>query len=765
MAIEPPSPTSSALAAPLLELWGGVECSLNRVGDEFFCQLSRSGHIERSSDIDMIASLGLRALRYPILWEKCAPNGFDSVCWEWPDARLLQLRELNIRPIVGLVHHGGGPRHTSLVHDEFALGLARWAQMVAERFPWVDAYTPVNEPLTTARFSALYGFWFPHARDDRSFARALVNQCRATVLAIHAIRRVNPRAILIQNEDIGEVYSSPRLAYQAEFENERRWLTFDLLCGRIVAGHPMHHFLSWNGIGDDELAWFCDNPCPPDVLGIDHYITSNRFLDEHVGAYPPASRGSNGRDEYVDVEAVRVDLPRTASIADLLGQAWQRYRTPTAIMEAHLGCTREEQMRWMHEVWSQALQARAEGVPVLGVTAWSLLGSHDWNSILTRTSDYYEPGAFDTRSPSPRPTAVAQQLRALGRGEEFEHPVLAQPGWWHSDGRVLFDSPGVTQAREAMLALTTSAAPSTSGVPEVLGAALGTSSSTCKPRRAAEARPLLIVGADGTLGRAFTYVCHSRGLLACSLSRFECDILDTASIRAALDAHRPWAVVNAAGNANVDAAESEREVCFALHARSAVDLARECAVRGLPLINFSSALVFDGHLGRPYLEEDQPRPLGVFGEAKARMEVETLRENPLALVVRAGALFGPWDRWNFPLQTLRALERGEEVRAAHDVRLSPAYVPYLAHAALDLLLDGFCGLWHGANVGEVSWYEWALEAARRARVDTSRLVPVARAEMSWKAPRPLNSALRSSRAWVMTGLDEAMDRFELERAK
>ena len=82
-------------------------------------------------------------------------------------------------------------------------------------------------PLTTARFSGLYGFWYPHERDDRAFAQMLVNECRASVLAMQAIREVNPRAQLVQTEDIGKVYSTPLLAYQAEFENERRWVTLD----------------------------------------------------------------------------------------------------------------------------------------------------------------------------------------------------------------------------------------------------------------------------------------------------------------------------------------------------------------------------------------------------------------------------------------------------------------------------------------------------------------------------------------------------------
>jgi len=236
-------------------------------------------------------------------------------------------------------------------------------------------------------------------------------------------------------------------------------------------------------------------------------------------------------------------------------------------------------------------------------------------------------------------------------------------------------------------------------------------------------------------------------------------------VRAALDHHEPWAVINAAGFGSVDEAESEHAACFELDALAAIELARSCAARGLPIVNFSSYMAFDGSLERPYAEDDEPRPLSAYGACKLAMEQGTLAAHAGALVVRAGPLFGPWDARSFPTLALRALERGETVRAAGDVSVSPTYVPYLAHATLDLLLDGTSGLWHGANEGEVSWHELALEAARRAGVSTSKLAAVSCQEMNWKAARPRNGALRSSRAWIMPPLCEALDRFERERAK
>jgi dTDP-4-dehydrorhamnose reductase len=146
---------------PPLELWGGVECTFNRVGDTYFDQLERNGHFKRCDDLDLFAELGIRAIRYPVSWERIAPTRLADAEWSWADERLGHLRALGIHPIVGLVHHGSGPRHTSLIEPSFADGLASFARAVAERYPWIESYTPVNEPLTTARFSGLYGHWYP----------------------------------------------------------------------------------------------------------------------------------------------------------------------------------------------------------------------------------------------------------------------------------------------------------------------------------------------------------------------------------------------------------------------------------------------------------------------------------------------------------------------------------------------------------------------------------------------------------------------------
>ncbi len=732
----------SAPPVPPLEVWGGLECTVARVGDGYVDQTLLNGHQHRPGDLDQFAALGIRAIRYPVLWERIAPDGLDRADWRWTDGRLGRLRDLGVTPIAGLLHHGSGPRHTDLGQPDFAAKVAAFAARVAERYPWLELYTPVNEPLTTARFSGLYGHWYPHARDHGAFLRMLVNQVDAVRLAMRAIRQVNPRARLVQTEDLGRVLATPRLAYQAEHENHRRWLSLDLLAGRVGREHPLWRDLA-DAVPERELEDLLADPCPPDVVGVNHYLSGERFLDERADRYPGVAVRGNGRDRYVDVPALRaVGRRGVAGLENLLEEAWERYRLPLAVTEVHNGSSRDEQLRWLAEAWDAARRLRARGADVRAVTAWALLGSHDWDSLLTRRAGHYEPGVFDLGGTGPggaagrlRPTALARMVRDLARTGEADHPALDGPGWWRREERLAW------------------------------GPARRCCPSTLPPRglaafaAPARPRPLLVTGGGGALARALADVCVVRGLPHVVAPRGGLDVADPASVAAALARHRPWAVANAAGFARVDLAEAEPGRCRRENVEGARVLARACAAAGVPLLAFSSHLVFDGEKAAPYLEGDATAPLGVYGAAKAEAERALLAGSsapPDVLLVRSGPFFGPWDERCLVARAARALARGRRFAAAADVTVSPSYLPDLADAALDLLVDGEKGVWHLANAGEATWAELAREAARALRLDPRLVLAVPAAELGWAARRPRRSALGSGRGGPMPPLGAAL---------
>ncbi|WP_374472551.1 family 1 glycosylhydrolase [Phenylobacterium sp.] len=717
---------------PELELWGGHECTVNRVGGAFHDQTVRSGHHHRIEDLERFAELGLSALRYPVLWERVAPRRPDDLDWSWTDERLARIRDLGMRPIAGLLHHGSGPRYTSLVDPGFAEAFAGYARAAAERYPWVAEWTPVNEPLTTARFSALYGHWYPHLADEHMFWAALFNQIDATRMAMREIRRVNPHAKLIQTEDLGRTYSTRAVKHQADYDNARRWMTWDLLSGLVKPDHLLWPRLESLGFGD-RLRAILDDPCPPDVLGVNHYLTSDRFLDHRVDDYPPERHGGNQFMAYADVEAVRVALPAPAGLEGVLEEAWSRYRRPVAVTESHNGCTREEQVRWVREAWEVAHRLRARGADVRAVTAWALLGTYDWNSLLTRHIGHYEVGAFDVRTGAPRPTAIAAELKRLGTGSGEIHPATQGPGWWRRDIRMEF--------RPAFRTVD-----SPEPRPEWR---------TGQP----PARPLLIVGATGTLGKALARACEWRGIDYLLTSREQLSLADEASIARVLDESAPWGVINAAGWVRVDDAEAEAAACMAANADGAVRLARLCRDRSLPMVGYSSDLVFDGRTDRPYVESDAPRPLNVYGQSKAQAEAEILDLGGQPLMIRTAAFFSPFDAFNFASHVLRTVGSGRELTAAEDLVVSPTYVPDLVDATLDLLIDGETGIRHLANTGEVSWAEFARRIARALGLDERLVRGVACATFGWPAPRPAYAPLGTEHAQVMPSLENAIARY------
>jgi dTDP-4-dehydrorhamnose reductase len=698
-----------------LELWGGVECTVARVGDDYRDQSFETGHSIRRGDIDLIAGLGVTTVRYPIIWESIAPDRPDDCDFAWTDDRLAMLRERGIKVVGGLLHHGSGPRYTSLLDPDFARKLADFAGRVAERYPWIETWTPVNEPLTTARFSGLYGHWYPHRQDYPSFLRALVNECVGTKEAMAAIRAVNPAAKLLQTEDLGKTFSTAPLRYQATHENERRWLSLDLIAGRVDERHSWHKLLLGAGAGWNELDALATGEAKPDMLGINHYLTSERFLDHRTDLYPGLEAAGNGRDRYVDAEAVRVKrLDLQTGIAPRLREAWQRYGIPMAITEVHHGCTRDEQLRWFDEVWRESQALREEGVDLRAVTLWSLFGNVDWRSLLTRNDGVYDVGAFDVRGPEPRPTVIAAAAKAYAASERFDHPVLDAPGWWRRPER-LYPWNGRCKGVDG------------------------------------GGRKLLITGATGTLGNAFARICDHRGLPYCLTSRDELDITDDASIAAAIEHYQPWAIINTAGFVRVADAERERAACLEANSDGPEKLARACAEAGLPLVTFSSDLVFDGTLGRPYLETDPVKPANVYGLSKAKAECRVLGIAEHALVIRTSAFFGPWDKYNFAWNTLAALARGEPVRAGRHTEVSPTYVPDLCHATLDLLIDGETGLWHLANQGRLSWHEFATQVAEGAGYDSALVLPV--------EDERANTALASGRGLMLRPVDHAIEAF------
>lgn len=712
------------------EVWGGIECTINRVGNTYFDQLAQARFYEHPP-IHALTDLGIKKVRFPILWEKHQPQQDTVIDWSWTSSQLNELKKSGVDVIAGLVHHGSGPVYTHLLHPDFPILLANYAKEVATAFPWIEYYTPVNEPLTTARFSGLYGIWYPHACSDETFLLCLLHQLKAVVLAMQEIRKINPHAKLVQTEDLGKTYSTPLLQYQADFENERRWLTYDILCGRLDQKHRLWKYFIKNNIPVSLLLFFKENPCIPDVFGFNHYVTSERFIDERIYLYPEPTHGGNQKHIYADVEVVRVDTDEETGIQVLLKEAWERYCQPIAVTEVHLHCHREEQLRWFKYIWDSCVDLKKKDhINIVGVTAWALFGSYGWNKLLTTPDGNYEAGVYDLRGGVPRPTALTSFIKQLATKNKCTHFLSAGPGWWKREDRYI-NEPIIPKAMQSESHL--------------------------------KIPPLLIIGKRGTLGRAFAKVCEKRNLSYIISGREECDITNLASIEKAIDLYKPWAIINAAGFVRVDEAETEAEQCFKENKTGAVNLAIACQRKGIKLLTYSTDLVFDGAKNNPYVESDEVSPLNVYGKSKAEAEKEVSLINPSSLIIRTSAFFSPWDEYNFLHWVETNLNNHQPCPVANDVCISPTYVPDLVHASLDLLIDEEKGISHLANAGSTTWAELAYETAYAFEYDTNFIHSVPLTELNLQAPRPGYSVLSSEKGFLLPSLENALQRYFAEK--
>ena len=396
-----------------------------------------------------------------------------------------------------------------------------------------------------------------------------------------------------------------------------------------------------------------------------------------------------------------------------------------AITEAHLHCSREEQLRWLSAIWKTANRLKYEGVDVQAVTFWALLGSFGWNKLLVKPRGDYEPGIFDIRGARPRPTILSKLVQSFSRGEAFHHPVLGHKGWWQMDKRILYNKPK-----------------------QGTGIAGG-------PRSA----PVLIIGKTGTLGFAFGRACASRNIHYHLSDRRALDITNALQVESVMRELKPWAIINTAGYVRVDEAEQDPGTCYRVNTAGPAVLAAVCAKYGTKLVIFSSDLVFDGSLKGRYRESDPVNPLNVYGDSKAKAEREVSGLNPDALIIRTAAFFGPWDQYNFVSGVLNTLKQGHDLHAEEDVWVSPTYVPDLADHTLDLLMDDEKGIWHLSNDGALSWAELALEVAGRARLNQAQIKPMSAEHMNYRALRPKNSSLESGKGICMPSLSNALDRY------
>jgi dTDP-4-dehydrorhamnose reductase len=260
----------------------------------------------------------------------------------------------------------------------------------------------------------------------------------------------------------------------------------------------------------------------------------------------------------------------------------------------------------------------------------------------------------------------------------------------------------------------------------------------------------LLLGGTGQVGQEFRALALPKDVEVVAPSRGELDLRHPHAIARMIGA-QPWnAVINAAAYTNVDRAETEELVAFAVNAAAPSRLAAETGRRGIPLVHISTDYVFDGRKGAPYVEEDVVAPLNVYGRSKLAGERGVRAANPQHVILRTSWVYSPF-RKNFVRTILRLAGERERLTVVADQRGCPTAARDIARACLDIA--NRCalqpeltthGVYHFAGAGEASWFEFAsaiIEMAADRLGRSPEIVPIPTSEYPTPAVRAADTRL------------------------
>jgi len=319
-------------------------------------QMAASSHYQRwREDFRLVHELGLRCLRYgpPYYRTHIGPGQYD---WAFADETFAELRRLDIVPIADLCHFGLPDWLGNYQNPDFPRYFAEYAGAFARRYPWVWLYTPVNEMMITAEYSALKGYWNEQLCSDRAFVTALLHAVEANIRASEAIEQVS-KAWFVQSESTRYYHPyNPEAVKVTAHLNELRFVSLDLNYAHSPSGRMLEYLLA-NGMSLDQFHYFMNRSIRPFcVMGTDYYEGSEMVV------YPDATTGHSNVLGYYG----------------LTRQYYSRFRLPIMHTETNQYQPRNAAF-WLQRQWANALRLRQESYPIIGFTWYSLTDQVDWD--------------------------------------------------------------------------------------------------------------------------------------------------------------------------------------------------------------------------------------------------------------------------------------------------------------------------------------------------------------------------------------------------
>ena len=269
---------------------------------------------------------------------------------------------------------------------------------------------------------------------------------------------------------------------------------------------------------------------------------------------------------------------------------------------------------------------------------------------------------------------------------------------------------------------------------------------------------ILVIGARGMLGRDLLRILGSSKEVD-SLKTFEVvgwdideiDIRQEGRTHSKIESLRPNLVINLAAYTDVDGCEANREEAFQVNAEGMKHVALAAKACGAKVVYLSTDYVFDGKKNEPYLENDSPNPLNVYGQTKLKGEQYLQEQVEDYLIIRTQWLYGRYGR-NFVSSILRQAQEKQTLTIVDDQIGSPTYTVDLSRAILTLIQHNSRGIFHAANQDVCTWYTFGQAILKFSRVEGVSIIPITSKAFGRSAVRPSYSVLSTRKLERETGM-------------
>ncbi len=344
-----------------------------RVGERALDEYELTQHYQHwHADLGLVKEAGATMVRWGIPWYRVNPAP-DVWRWDWLDRVVARFQELDLEPIVDLMHYGTPTwLDNQFVNAAYPQAVAEYAGRVAQRYRGaLNVFTPLNEPMLNILHCGEFGYWPPHLRGDDGFVQVLRPISRGIVHTQDAIAEASGGDATFVHVEASFRFDGDtdveEYRDQVEHLRHRAFLVEDLVTGGVGPDHPLVPYLARHGFTDTDLAWAREHTAIPDVMGVNYYpaISADRFTagEAHTGGpldiRPRMDAGVEGLEEVLTAYA-------------------DRYHRPVFLTETSVVGTVEERIRWLDQSVAHVHALRAGGLDIVGYTWWAVIDMIEW---------------------------------------------------------------------------------------------------------------------------------------------------------------------------------------------------------------------------------------------------------------------------------------------------------------------------------------------------------------------------------------------------